>query len=135
MVFVGADKNGIAGLDRARRRDIATFVVDYGQIIRDYRHTPEKARLPADFDLEQVRARQRLFPADTDPLKVIQFLSTRAIAEARLLEAMTPCAPDLLVLAGFMRTLTPYFIDRFNHDPAHPRIMNIHPPSFRLSPA
>jgi phosphoribosylglycinamide formyltransferase-1 len=40
---------------------------------------------------------------------------------------------DLLVLAGFMRNLTPYFIDRFNTDPDNPRIMNIHPailPSF-----
>ena len=40
---------------------------------------------------------------------------------------------DLLVLAGFMRVLTPYFIDRINTDPSRPRIMNIHPallPSF-----
>jgi phosphoribosylglycinamide formyltransferase-1 len=40
---------------------------------------------------------------------------------------------DLLVLAGFMRILTPYFIDKFNTDPSRPRIMNIHPallPSF-----
>jgi phosphoribosylglycinamide formyltransferase-1 len=34
---------------------------------------------------------------------------------------------DLLVLAGFMRNLTPYFIDRFNTDTDRPRIMNIHP--------
>jgi phosphoribosylglycinamide formyltransferase-1 len=34
---------------------------------------------------------------------------------------------DLLVLAGFMRTLTPYFIDRVNLDRSNPRIMNIHP--------
>jgi phosphoribosylglycinamide formyltransferase-1 len=31
------------------------------------------------------------------------------------------------VLAGFMRNLTPYFIDRVNTDRARPRIMNIHP--------
>jgi len=40
---------------------------------------------------------------------------------------MTPYPFDLLVLAGFMRNLTPYFIDRINTDPALPRIMNIHP--------
>ena len=34
---------------------------------------------------------------------------------------------DLLVLAGFMRNLTPYFIDRVNEKPDHPKIMNIHP--------
>jgi phosphoribosylglycinamide formyltransferase-1 len=39
----------------------------------------------------------------------------------------------LLVLAGFMRILTPYFIDKVNTAPSRPRIMNIHPsllPSF-----
>ena len=52
---------------------------------------------------------------------------TRAIAEARLLDAMQPYPFDLLVLAGFMRNLTPYFIDRVNTEPNQPRIMNIHP--------
>jgi phosphoribosylglycinamide formyltransferase-1 len=40
---------------------------------------------------------------------------------------------DLLVLAGFMRVLTPYFIDRINTVSGKHRIMNIHPallPSF-----
>lgn len=40
---------------------------------------------------------------------------------------------DVLALAGFMRTLSPYFIDGVNTDPFLPRIMNIHPallPSF-----
>ena len=32
-----------------------------------------------------------------------------------------------MVLAGFMRNLTPYFIDRVNTDRNNPRIMNIHP--------
>jgi phosphoribosylglycinamide formyltransferase-1 len=34
---------------------------------------------------------------------------------------------DLLVLAGFMRKLSPYFIDHLDSDPSLPRIMNIHP--------
>ena len=40
---------------------------------------------------------------------------------------------DLLVLAGFMRVFTPYFIDRINTESKQYRIMNIHPallPSF-----
>jgi phosphoribosylglycinamide formyltransferase-1 len=52
---------------------------------------------------------------------------TRAIAERELLDKMKPYPFDLLVLAGFMRNLTPYFIDRVNTDPDYPRIMNIHP--------
>ncbi len=55
------------------------------------------------------------------------FLTTRAIAEARILQQMEPYPFDLLLLAGFMRNLTPYFIDRVNLDRNNPRIMNIHP--------
>jgi phosphoribosylglycinamide formyltransferase-1 len=44
-----------------------------------------------------------------------------------LLNAMRPYPFDLLVLAGFMRNLTPYFIDRVNVERSQPRIMNIHP--------
>ena len=40
---------------------------------------------------------------------------------------MQPYPFDLLVLAGFMRNLTPYFIDRVNTVSNQPRIMNIHP--------
>jgi phosphoribosylglycinamide formyltransferase-1 len=49
------------------------------------------------------------------------------VAEAELFEAMEPYTFDLLVLAGFMRNLTPYFIDRVNTAPGNLRIMNIHP--------
>jgi phosphoribosylglycinamide formyltransferase-1 len=64
---------------------------------------------------------------------MLRYFSTRAIAEAALLGRMAPHPFDLLVLAGFMRVLTPYFIDQVNTDPSKPRIMNIHPallPSF-----
>lgn len=52
---------------------------------------------------------------------------TRVIAESEMLEKMRAYPFDLLVLAGFMRTLSPYFIDKINTDPDNPRIMNIHP--------
>ena len=74
-----------------------------------------------------MRAKARLFPPGTDTRKVDAFLETRAAAEAELLGAMQPCDFDLLILAGFMRNLTPYFIDRINTDADRPRIMNIHP--------
>ena len=61
------------------------------------------------------------------------FLLSRAAAEAKLFEKMDAFSYNLLVLAGFMRTLTPYFIDKVQADSDQPRIMNIHPallPSF-----
>lgn len=48
--------------------------------------------------------------------------------EARYIDAINKCVPDLIVLAGFMRILRPRFIDAFAN-----RIINLHPsllPSF-----
>jgi phosphoribosylglycinamide formyltransferase-1 len=46
----------------------------------------------------------------------------RAAFEAALLEPLLDARPDILCLAGFMRILTPTFIDRFAG-----RMLNIHP--------
>ncbi len=127
MVFVGSDNPDARGLDRAKRHGIPSFVVDYGAIIRSHRLDPHAMRPPADFDPKRIRARQSLFATHTDSEKVHSFLLTRAVAEAGLLKRMSDYPFDLLVLAGFMRNLTPYFIDRINTDPSLPRIMNIHP--------
>jgi len=127
IVFAGADTPEAGGLDRARRNDIATFVVDYKSIIKEFKKAPHKALLPDDFDLDEIIAKQTLFCDQDDPQMVRSFMTTRAIAEARLLQAIGSRSFDLLVLAGFMRNLTPYAIDRLNPDRRKPRIMNIHP--------
>lgn len=133
MVFVGSDKPGVHGLERARNHNIPTFVVDYAKIIGQYRQTSEKINPPSDFDLDEMWLKQGLFSREMDSHKAEMFLTTRAVAESQLLAQIQDSPVDLLVLAGFMRNLTPYFIDRFNTDPDNPRIMNIHPallPSF-----
>jgi phosphoribosylglycinamide formyltransferase-1 len=127
VVFVGSDNPEARGLERAQRHDIPTFRVDYPAVMRAFRQGLAEARLPEDFRLDELRAKQTIFPPSADPQKVDDFLTTRTVAEALLLKAMQPFAFDLLVLAGFMRNLTPYFIDRVNTDRARPRIMNIHP--------
>ena len=133
VVFAGADNPGAGGLERARRHGIATFVIDYAAIIDEARANSDTARLPRDCRLDELLARQALFSGRGDLTKARAFLMTRVPAEARLLEAIRPYPFDLLVLAGFMRKLSPYFIDRVNTAPDRPRIMNIHPsllPSF-----
>jgi phosphoribosylglycinamide formyltransferase-1 len=127
IVIVGSDKEAVGGLERARNHGIDTFVVDYSDIIRTCRATPEKIAAPSDFDLDETRSKQSLFDPNADSRKVAFFLTTRAVAEERLLAHLAPYEVDLLVLAGYMRNLTPYFIDRFSPDSHHPRIMNIHP--------
>ncbi len=127
IVFAGSDNPAAGGLEKVRSRGIPTFVVDYGSIIKRFKAGQDKAVLPEDFDLDDLLAKQSLFAADSDPEKVRNFIMTRAVAEAKLLAAMEPHPFDLLVLAGFMRNLTPYFIDRVNTVSGNLRIMNIHP--------
>jgi phosphoribosylglycinamide formyltransferase-1 len=129
LAFVGADTPQARGLERAASHRIPTFVVDYRSIIQSFPQDPSggAAALPADFDLAGVRAKQALIPEGEDPGRRDLFLKTRAMAEAGLIAAMRPYGFDLLVLAGFMRNLTPYFIDRVSPERDRPRIMNIHP--------
>ena len=127
IVFIGSDNPDSAGLKRGEKLKIPTFVVDYGSIIRRFKKTPEEVKIPDDFDFDEIHSKQTLFPADADKEKMKTFFTTRAIAEASLLDKMKNYPFDLLVLAGFMRNMTPYFIDRVNTVPDHPRIMNIHP--------
>ena len=118
IVFIGSDNPDAEGLKRGEKLKIPSFVVDYGSIIRRFKKTPEEVKIPDDFDFDEIHSKQTLFHL---------FLATRAIAEASLLDKMKNYPFDLLVLAGFMRNMTPYFIDRVNTVPDHPRIMNIHP--------
>ncbi|OGR40823.1 MAG: phosphoribosylglycinamide formyltransferase [Desulfobacula sp. RIFOXYB2_FULL_45_6] len=133
IVFTGSDNPGVKGLFRAQEAGINTFVVDYSKIIRSCKKGIEDSDLPKDFNLEEIKAKQRLFKAGTPFEQMAFFLKSRAIAERSLLDHILEYDMDLLVLAGFMRVLTPYFIDRINTLPGRHRIMNIHPallPSF-----
>lgn len=125
IVFTGSDTPGVKGLERAERAGIDTFVVDYRAIIQQVKSDPGGVVLPDDFDMEEIRAKQSLLPETAGQEKIERFLTSRAIAERALLDRILPYDVDLLILAGFMRTLTPYFIDRINTD--HRKIMNIHP--------
>jgi phosphoribosylglycinamide formyltransferase-1 len=126
VTFIGSDNPRSEGLKRGAASHIPTFVVDYSSIIQQVKADPA-AVLPDDFDYEDILAKQTLVQGWKDDGKMRSFLRSRAIAEARLLAEMAKYSYDLLVLAGFMRTLTPYFIDRVNLDRSAPRIMNIHP--------
>jgi len=126
VVFVGSDNPSAFGLERANRFCTATFVVDYSAILNDLKQNPDFTP-PADYDPADALAKHRLANGHADPEKAAVFLKRRAFIEARLLEKMAARPFDLLVLAGFMRTLSPYFIDRVNTDKSRPRIINIHP--------
>ena len=127
LVFVGADNPDAGGLDRARSRGIPTFFLSYKQVISDFKKDPGDRCLPDDIDFDALWARQRLISGDRPDAGAELFIKSRVVAEAGLLKKMARYPFDLLVLAGFMRVLTPYFIGRVNSDSPLPRIMNIHP--------
>lgn len=137
IVFTGSDTPGVKGLERAKKAGIDTFVVDYAKIIRACKQGIDDAALPSDFNLGEILEKQQLVTSDGSSVgskgRIEFFLKSRAIAEKMLLDYIFAHEIDLLVLAGFMRVLTPYFIDRLNRIPGQYRIMNIHPallPSF-----
>jgi len=125
MVFVGSDNPKAYGLERAKTHGIPTFITDYAEIIREFK--TGRLSVPEDADINEILSGQSLFHANIQSEKARTFVMTRTIAERRLFDQMASYPFDLLILAGFLRNLTPYFIDRINTDPEHPRIMNIHP--------
>lgn len=127
MVFVGSDNPEARGLSRAGRHGIPFFVVDYADVIRNYKRNPLGFRIPEDIAWEDIIKKQRLFSHENDSGKLRSLLIPRIAAEAALLNKIAGYSADLIVLAGFMRNLTPYFIDKVNAGSAVPRIMNIHP--------
>lgn len=128
ICFTGSDTPCVKGLERAKKAQIDTFVVDYARIIKDCKqHGIKDTDLPEDFDLEEMVSKQRLMVTDASKEQVAFFLKSRAIAERKLLDLVLAYEMDLLVLAGFMRVMTPYFIDRINTEPGQHKIMNIHP--------
>ncbi|MCK5835794.1 MAG: phosphoribosylglycinamide formyltransferase [Desulfobacula sp.] len=148
ILFTGSDTPGVKGLERAQKEGIDTFVVNYSQIIRSCKKGISRSDLPPDFDMDDILKKQQLINSPSTDLQSANkessgndavedqarfFLQSRAIAEKKLLDHILAYDLDLLVLAGFMRVLTPYFIDRLNIVPGQYRIMNIHPallPSF-----
>lgn len=133
ILFTGSDNPGVKGLERAQKAGIDTFVVDYSTIIKNCKKGINDQDLPDDFDLPDVLSKQKLVSDSDSNGQAHFFIKSRAIAERQLLDHIERYDIDLLVLAGFMRVLTPYFIDRINTEPDQHKIMNIHPallPSF-----
>lgn len=127
VVFVGSDRPQAQGLKIAEQRSIPCFYVNYSDYLRRFKQDPESIQLPEGVDETDLKRKSADLLSRFNSDQARFFLRTRAAIEAELLQAMQPYPFDLLVLAGFMRTLTPYFIDHINTTPENPRIMNIHP--------
>ncbi|NOZ87415.1 MAG: phosphoribosylglycinamide formyltransferase [Deltaproteobacteria bacterium] len=78
---------------------------------------------PEAYGLE--RARSRGIPTVVVPH---QDFDSREEHERELIKKIEPFEPEILVLAGYMRVVTPVLIERFyNHGRGLPGVINIHP--------
>jgi len=123
IVCFGSDNKEAQGLKFAEENNIPTFSINYKKIISSYSSNRNEFITPDDFDFEEIDHKIDFVPVKDRE----KYIKTRAVAEKELLDKLSEYKPDLLVLAGFMRTLTPYFIDRYSPDELKPLIMNIHP--------
>lgn len=132
VVFVGSDNPEAKGLAWAKEQEIPTFVVDYKEIFQGLnqksKHDLSSIKLPPEIDFETLFIKSKgILPSNIATIDAYLWLMKRIAAEMEMLRHMDNYEHDLIVLAGFMRNLIPYFIDQVNSDPENPRIMNIHP--------
>lgn len=97
IVAVLSDRSGAEVLAKARAAGIQTLEVP----------VPAKAQGAAESP-ESLAARRKLHGD-------------------RMLEVLAPLEPRFLVLAGFMRVLSPEFIDAYRDPRGYSRIVNVHP--------
>ena len=138
VVFVGSDKPDVYGLERAKKHKIPTFAVDYKQILQKLNQRKNDIfsfQAASEINLDTLFMKSKgILPRSAKVAENAYFwLVKRVTAEMEMLRHMDDYEIDLLVLAGFMRNLTAYFIDQLEAKLGHYRIMNIHPallPSF-----
>ncbi|SPF42883.1 Phosphoribosylglycinamide formyltransferase [Syntrophobacter sp. SbD1] len=128
IVVVLSDRPDAFGLERASMANIPAFHVDYKSIPKLAAADLEKLDLPVDpADLDR---RQKIV-RNPDPVERRSRLARLVLAERELIRIIDSFQPDYICLAGFMRLVTPYFINHFNAGGL--KILNIHPallPSF-----
>lgn len=127
VVCVGSDNPEAGGLIRAAKASIPTFLIPYKEttaLLKEaYPHWHHIA--PPDFNLGTTLDKAGIANGNSHHMR--KLLVTKAACEARLLKRIQVFEIDVLVLAGFMRLLSPYFLDHFQPDPLSPRVLNIHP--------
>lgn len=123
VAVVVSDRPGAHGLKRAELANIPTRIIDYRALMEKGRDEWERLQLPVDLR-ELDEAQQILhFP---DVSKRLGRLAGMVLAEDEMIRHLNAFQPDCIVLAGFMRLLSPYFLRHYNRDGAW-RVLNIHP--------
>ncbi len=125
---VVSDRTDAYALERAAKANIPAFHVDYKKSSKT--GVAELEELKLLVDLADLDRRQKIVK-NPDPVERRAKLARLVMAEHELIRIINTYKPDYVCFAGFMRLVTPYFINHFNADGL--RILNIHPallPSF-----
>ncbi|MHC1724719.1 MAG: phosphoribosylglycinamide formyltransferase [Syntrophobacteraceae bacterium] len=123
-----SDRPDAFGLERARRVGIPAFCINYKDFAKIDASQCAAENLPVDLD--ELDRRQKILK-QSDPAARRLRLASLVLAEQELIRVIDSYNPDYICLAGFMRLVTPYFINHFNTGSW--KILNIHPallPSF-----
>jgi phosphoribosylglycinamide formyltransferase 1 len=129
IAVVASDRADAYGLVRAQEAGVPAHVVDYQGHLRS---APIASPGNTDqVDLRELDRKQRIL-RHPDREQRLRRLASLVVAEQELIDLLNRYQPDYICLAGFMRLLTPYFLNHFN-SPNEYRVVNIHPaflPSF-----
>ncbi len=123
VVVVASDRPGALGLARAERAQVPTHIIDYAVHMEQGRREWAGAGLPVD--LEELDKIQKILRI-SDASKRLQRLAGLVLAEQEIIRRIDPYQPDYIILAGFMRLLSPYFLRHYNRG-GDWRVLNIHP--------
>ena len=128
VVVVASDRPAAYGLVRAQSAGIPVHVVDYQGFFRPERKVQallERVRRECSVDIVELDRRQRIL-RDADTSRRQSRLVRLVLAEHALIELLDRYHPDYVCLAGFMRLLTPFFLNHYNKSDDY-RVINIHP--------
>jgi phosphoribosylglycinamide formyltransferase-1 len=122
IVVVVSDRPDAYGLVRAKKSGVPAHVIEYGTRAQQGEEALEGI---SGVDFEDLDRRQRIL---THPDREVRMkrLVRLVRAEQELIRALSSYAPDYICLAGYMRLVTPFFLDHFNREGQY-RVLNIHP--------
>ena len=122
IAVVLSDRPEVPGLQRAAKANIPAFHVDYKSFAKYAAGEIEGLQLPVD--LADLDRKQKILK-NSDPMERRARLARLVLAEHELIKVIDSYRVDYVCLAGFMRLVTPYFINHFNA--GRLSILNIHP--------
>lgn len=123
IVVVASDRPEAYGLARAEKARIPSFVVDYRSHMK--RDRVSLAKCDSSINLEELDRVQKILKEPDRPQRLLR-LGRLVSAETELIGVLDGFQPDYVCLAGYMRLVTPFFVNHYNRD-GQWRILNIHP--------